>query len=119
MIVSLLASCLAFMPLAPDDDLDALLHEHFTARASAKRRSIQKRILATDGLTPDKLAAAIRNLELWQQQTTGERPFTIRMRSGQSSEETAWVHVPDDSGVSCGGCGRVCRGRSVRRSGGG
>ncbi len=96
MIGSLLASCLAFMPLAPDDDLDALLHEHFTARASAKRRSIQKKILATDGLTPDKLAAAIRNLELWQQQTTGERPFTIRMRSGQSSEETAWVHVPDD-----------------------
>lgn len=84
------------MPLASDDDLDDLLHQHFTTRSAAKRRSLQKKILATDGLTPKKLAAAIRNLELWEQQTTGQREFTIRMRSGQSSEETAWVQVPDN-----------------------
>ncbi len=78
-----------------DERLDQLLRQHYQARSSAKRHGLQRKILATDGLTPKKLAAAIRTLELWEPRAAGEHELQVRLRRGKASAKTVWVRVPD------------------------
>ncbi len=79
-----------------DDDLDSLLREHFSAKTSSQRAEIQKKILTEGQLTPPKLSAAIRALQLWSPQPAGEQETILRLRKGQSSERPVWMHVPQD-----------------------
>ncbi|MFH1418150.1 MAG: hypothetical protein ABII12_07705 [Planctomycetota bacterium] len=97
MIVSatILFTTMLAMPVGiNDDDLESSLREHFLARTSSQRTQIQKKILADRELTPAKLAAAIRALQLWSAQPSGEQQTVLRLRRGESSERPVWIHVP-------------------------
>lgn len=82
------------IPASGDDGVDELLRRHFMAKTQAERLSVQKEILAVKELTPAKLAAAIKALQLWTPQQTGEYEVSTRLRKGESSGMQVWMQVP-------------------------
>jgi pimeloyl-ACP methyl ester carboxylesterase len=93
--VAIAFTTLLFMPTIADQDLTELLRRHFTAKTEADRVRAQKEILAIDGLTPAKLAEAIKGLKLWSKQQTGEYETKLRLRKGKASEMSLSVRVPE------------------------
>jgi len=81
---------------APETDLDQLLHDYFLAPDQGKQHKLQGEILATDGLTPGKLAESIRRLELWDSQPTGEMKVVLQLGKDKSTEKLVWLSVPHD-----------------------
>lgn len=96
LVILIIHGFLAAAPVFADEPLDGLLRRHFTAPALSDRMKAQNEILAIKGLTPSKLAAAIRGLQLWETQPTGEYETTLRLRKGKSSDMHVWLHVPED-----------------------
>lgn len=78
------------------DALSANLRDYLLAERASERRVLEKKILATDGLTADKLAREIRGLALWDAQPPGDARVTLRLRKGASSEKWVWLHTPAD-----------------------
>lgn len=81
---------------APEADLDKLLHDYFLAPDQSAQSRLQGEILATDGLTPDKLAKSIRRVELWDSQPTGELKVVLQLGKDKSTEKLVWLSVPHD-----------------------
>ncbi|MBN2563907.1 MAG: hypothetical protein JXQ75_23580 [Phycisphaerae bacterium] len=95
-VVLVFAAILALPGSGDDDRLIGPLREHFLAKTRSEQRRLQKQILAIDGLTPEKLAGAIRGLQLWEKQPAGEQEMSIRLRKGESSEIRICLSVPRD-----------------------
>ncbi|MBX3395333.1 MAG: hypothetical protein KF841_08190 [Phycisphaerae bacterium] len=93
--VFVLALATADRTASAEDSLPALLREFFTAPTIEERTSIEKRILAEKSLNHKKLAKAIRALQLWEPQKSGEFELTVRLRKGKSSEKRLIVRIPD------------------------
>jgi len=83
------------LPAQGDDRLEDSLRRFFKATTPSEQAAARKEILATKALTPAKLAAAIRGLQLWEARETGEYEATLRLRKGKSSEMQLWLQVPE------------------------
>ena len=83
------------LPATADQDLNDLLRRHFTAKTTAERVTVLKEILAVEGLTPARLAEAIKRLKLWKKPQTGEYETSLRLRKAKGSEMALWVRVPE------------------------
>jgi poly(3-hydroxybutyrate) depolymerase len=90
-----LLALLCAIPVAADDQLGDLLGRFYRATAPSDQAAARKAILATKDLTPAKLAAAIRSVQLWEPQQTGEYEASIRLRKGKASEMQVWLQVPE------------------------
>ncbi len=89
-------SLIVALPAIGDDRLNESLRQFFTAATPAEQAAAQEDVLAVKALTPSGLAAAIRGLQLWEDQPTGEYQVTLRLRKGKSSEMQIWLHIPED-----------------------
>jgi hypothetical protein len=94
-VIAIALTTWLLVPAASDEKLDEMLRRHFTAKTEADRLLVQKEIIAADGLTPAKLAEAIRGLQLWKKQQTGEYESKLRLRKGRASEMPLWLRVPE------------------------
>jgi len=79
---------------AEEPELDGLLRDYFNAKAPSVEQDLREKIVAIDGLNAEKLAAAIRSVNLWSEQKTGVYNMSIRLRRGKSSEIPVWLSVP-------------------------
>jgi hypothetical protein len=94
-IIAIALTTLLFTPAAADEHLDDLLSRHFMAKTAAERVRLRKEILAVEGLTPTKLAEAIKGVKLWKKQPSGEYETKMRLRKGKASDMPLWVRVPE------------------------
>ena len=96
MSVTLAVILVACSTAAPETDLDKLLHDYFLAPDQISQRRLQDEVLATDGLTPGKLAKSIRRLQLWESGPTGEMTVVLQLGKDKSTEKRVWLSVPHD-----------------------
>lgn len=83
-------------PPAPDmERLDILLRELLLANTGTERQVIAQRILTEKGLTPKKLAAALRGVRLWEKQTAGVQQLNVSPVGDESAELQVLVEVPE------------------------
>jgi len=90
--------CLSFLggPGQPAEKpgLDEAVRAYFLAKSAEQRQAAEKRILATPGITAQKLEAAIRRAKLWRKQPVGVYELSVRLRGAEAAELAVWVSVP-------------------------
>ena len=92
---SLLAMATLLLPCQSDDArLNDLLVKYFQAATWPQRNEIQGEIVKIEGLDCAKLADAIRSLQLWQPQESGEQRRTLRLGYDASSDMDVVLRVP-------------------------
>jgi hypothetical protein len=73
-----------------------LLREYFLATDAAARHSAADAICEIPGLTCAKLAAAIRRVQLWEKQRTGEYDLWVCLGHDGSAQKQVWLSIPKE-----------------------
>ncbi|MFQ5410910.1 MAG: hypothetical protein ACE5EC_01380 [Phycisphaerae bacterium] len=77
-----------------EPDGSPLLRDYFLAQDEGIRRRLRDKVLAAEDLTVEKLSEAIRGLQLWKDQPTGDYEIMLQLGKGESAKKRVWLHVP-------------------------
>ncbi len=76
------------------DGLDLAVRSFFLSPSEPERQKWEREILATAGLTVERLTDVIRRVPLWEPQPTGDREITLHLGRDPGVDMPAWIHVP-------------------------
>ena len=86
----------SLFPGTGEPEWKPLLRDYFLAEDEGTQSRLRKKILATEDLTVESLADAIRGLQLWDDQRTGDYEITLQMGDDESAKKRVWLHVPEE-----------------------
>src|SRR5262245_13913092 len=96
MILAFLIACAVTGPPESDGKLDSTLRKYFLETDKAAQRRLEDEICATPKLTCGQLAKAIRAVQLWDAQKTGQYEVRLRLGEEVATDKQVWLSVPAD-----------------------